>query len=135
MSATPTVDDMNEAIAMFDGWQLVEREVEMSDFTSQKLMCFEKEGYWRYHYDHKYHSSWDALMPVVEKIESLYEGYAFTVEIKGDWCLITQNTQHWMAFSDTIDMKGINVRKTKKINSVYMAVFQFIQWYNQINKQ
>ena len=79
----------------------------------------------------KYHTSWDWLMPVVEKIESIhsdFHGY-FGVYICSNGCTIQAtrlNTSienpHYAYFNDvTLDTK---------INSTYSAVLQFIQWYN-----
>lgn len=67
----------------------------------------------------KYHTSWDWLMPVVEKIENLHDGYML-VEISDEKCYIGygsfyQNT----ATAET------------KIQAVYGAVVEFIKWYNQ----
>lgn len=66
----------------------------------------------------KYHTSWGWLMPVVEKIENLYDGDVL-VEISDEKCYIGygsfyQNT----ATAET------------KIKAVYGAVVEFIKWYN-----
>jgi hypothetical protein len=59
----------------------------------------------------KYHESWDWLMTVVDKIDSL----GFPVMIYHDQCVI----------------KSIcTVHLSKRINSVYKAVVEFIKWYN-----
>lgn len=69
----------------------------------------------------KYTESWDWLMPVVEKIESL----DVTVEIEGHNCMI----------SDIKD-GGYHqyVAHDSKINAIYVSVVAFIKWYNE-NKQ
>lgn len=68
----------------------------------------------------KYHSSWNDLMPVVEKIESL----GYVVNIK-------QNTV-FMQNNNKVEncMHGYTVEKSKKV-AIYKAVIQFIKWYNQ----
>lgn len=81
----------------------------------------------------KYHSSWDWLMPVVEKIESLkLNGHRYYVEIRHESCEIS------VAIN-----KGANTNKiysslwqnhSSKIDAVYNAVVQFIKWYNENNK-
>ena len=80
--------------------------------------------------DLKYHSSWDWLMPVVEKIESIKDDYhgKFQVFINSNQCVI----------------QSINIFKKRKndyyfneytlgskIESTYMAVVKFIEWYNK----
>jgi len=65
----------------------------------------------------KYHSSWDWLMPVVEKIEVM----GISVEIDGNWCAV---------------QVGQNVPQTagsaeSKIKATWMAIVNFIQWHNE----
>ena len=59
----------------------------------------------------KYYTSWDWLMPVVEKIEKTT---AF-VNIKG--CLVN--------VSNIVDVSA-----PSKIEAVWIAVVEFIEWYN-----
>lgn len=61
-----------------------------------------------------YHNSYDSIMPVVEKIESL----GHSVIIDGTQCKIF------------MDHDWINYYKDSKIESVYASVVKFIQWYN-----
>jgi hypothetical protein len=76
-------------------------------------------------------SDWNWLMPVVEKIESLYDGKAFVVQIRSTVCDIFQNTQHWKAFQRTINLPTLYTSDKTKIEAVYQAVILFIKWYNQ----
>ena len=68
----------------------------------------------------KYDTSWDWLMPVVEKIES-FDGFSVRIEgcaayvVNGDSCLLIQNTNCTLS----------------KIEAVYDMCIQFIQWYNK----
>ncbi len=78
----------------------------------------------------QYHSSWDWLMPVIEKIESLHDGRAFSIKIEDNNCEIIQNTQHWRAFQDTIDLPEIFEREGTKLENTHKAVIEFIKWYN-----
>jgi len=73
-------------------------------------------------YELKYHTSWDWLMPVVEKIESI--GYEFT--IVESRCKVSNNTDHSIKELFYIEKIGI------KIDNVYDAVIQFIKQYNKI---
>lgn len=79
----------------------------------------------------KYHSSWDWLMPVVEKIEKCTWPVNLYTQIYGDdghyGCKITSN--NWP------EGDGINAHDmTSKIEVVWQAVIQFIQWYNNQSK-
>jgi hypothetical protein len=68
--------------------------------------------------DLKYHKSWDWLMPVVEKIETL----KFSVMVIGKYTRI-QCPHPYKEFATDIC--------ENKIQSVYKAVVEFIKWYNQ----
>lgn len=76
----------------------------------------------------KYHSSWDWLMPVVEKIEDCkrFDGFGFSFIID-NWNAIIKKC-----------LSGENVvfiRNGKsKMDVVYRAVLQFIQWCNSLSK-
>ena len=74
-----------------------------------------------------YHHSWDWLMPVVEKIESLNS----ICLIKNHWCNIKTTD------FDSVNIKGFSTLKIcdTKIEAVYKAVVEFIKWYNQQNKK
>lgn len=73
----------------------------------------------------KFHASWDWLMPVVEKIESLIfpDDEYFNFHILGGCCvyIISSHGDEFIC-SD---------RGQSKIECVYSAVVEFIQWYNQ----
>lgn len=69
----------------------------------------------------EYHSSWDWLMPVVEKIE----GLKFTVKIIDRACFIS-------TYPETI-IAGRRIEGTK-IKAVWLAIVEFIKWYNQSKK-
>tara|TARA_R110001592_G_scaffold356680_1_gene658981 strand:+ start:487 stop:840 length:354 start_codon:yes stop_codon:yes gene_type:complete len=70
----------------------------------------------------KYHSSWDWLMPVVEKIENL--GYEFT--IVENRCKVSNNTDHSVKELFHIETIG------SKIETTYDAVIQFIKNFKTI---
>jgi len=65
----------------------------------------------------QYHTSWDWLMPVVEKIEKL----GVKLEIVGHICRITYNSSYSYVISENIP----------KIEAVYNAIIEFIKWYNE----
>lgn len=72
----------------------------------------------------KYHSSWDWLMPVVEKINS---GWKYDVIIFRTSCHINDELQV---------IVESNIGKDEKlIDCVWQAVIKFIQWHNQNKTQ
>lgn len=89
----------------------------------------------------KYHTSWNRLMPVVEKIGQMKaeeNGTGITVLdinhlMKGDWrCHINYRVK----FKDINSThKSFNISKPVLIHAVWIAVTQFINWYNSINQQ
>ena len=76
----------------------------------------------------QFHSSWDWLMPVVEKIESINitdENY-YAVNIRYDECCIESCADdYWIAHS---------LPNQSKLTSTYKATVEFIKWYNLNNK-
>ena len=66
----------------------------------------------------QFHSDWNCLMEVVEKIESL----GFFFEIKRNWAKITK---------DKIVIVVRWEEDNNKIEAVYNASVEFIKWYNQ----
>lgn len=67
----------------------------------------------------KYNSSWDWLMSVVEKIESL-GNYGFTI------------------YRNSTNINGLpielaNTRGTTKIEAVYNACVEFVKYYNSVS--
>ena len=71
-----------------------------------------------------FHTSWEWLMPVVEKIE----GIGYCVEIATTLIGI-RDTQHNKDFY----IVGININHATKLEATYKAVVQFIEWYNKTN--
>ena len=79
-----------------------------------------------------YHSSWDWLMPVVEKIEkdvSKEPYHGFTVRIVGNSCLIACHEKNKQ--DGVIYQTPWGYRPLTKIEAVWLAVVEFIKWYNQ----
>lgn len=76
---------------------------------------------WDFHSLHlKFDTSWDWLMPVVEKIESL----GYTVDIaNSDYQIRKTGDTEAFIFHYGPDRP--------KIKAVYEAVVEFIEWYNQ----
>jgi hypothetical protein len=79
----------------------------------------------------KYHSSWDWLMPVVEKMENI-EHDMFTVQIlflNGINVGIHVRTKHG---GEELYYTGGRFKNTKvKIEALWLCVVDFIKWYNK----
>ncbi len=100
------IDDNNELIVIFDGWELTER---------NKTTCFVKNGYRLYHYELRYHNRWDLLMPIWVKFRNLkFE----VIQEQFEHSEFRQNIAHLICYST--------------IESAHQAVVSGIQWYNSI---
>lgn len=79
-----------------------------------------------------YHSSWNELMPVVEKILELGAYY----KLRNSWGSRSDRELVYIIEITMYDIDGHEVIYEKQshdyeqINSVYSAVIQFIQWFN-----
>ncbi len=71
--------------------------------------------------DLKYHSSWDWLMPVVEKIEKTH-----CINIEYTTCNIADPAN---GYEDII-----STSEKTKIEATWKAVIEFINWYNKQGK-
>lgn len=72
-----------------------------------------------------YHSSYDWLMPVVEKIEGLGHDVSILKNAVGlQWCGIGKFS------SNKTKATG-----TTKIEAIYSAVVEFIKWYNKLGRK
>lgn len=113
----------NKIIAEFMGWDI------LSNMTYSKVT----KGKWIVLDKLKFHSNWNWLMELVEKIESIneandeyYSDYSFTV---------TNFIQNWTAgFISRENVEIVNVEGLTKIEAVYNACLEFIKWYNEQNK-
>lgn len=84
-------------------------------------------------HDWKFHTSWDWLMPVVEKIQSMY----VNVDIHGtsydNNCYIHYSgaePEEQLLLEKLQSFKGIYIGNASKIEATYSAVIQFITWLN-----
>jgi hypothetical protein len=69
----------------------------------------------------QYHTSWDKLMLIVERIENL--GFEFT--IVENRCKVAHNTDN------SIEVLLSSQGKTSKLAHTYDVVVEFIKWYNK----
>lgn len=79
----------------------------------------------------EYATSWDWLMPVVEKIEhsSIGEYISFSVNVINQSCCIYCHFKN--AQDGVIYQTPWGQAPDTKIEAVYSAVIEFINWYNQ----
>ena len=82
--------------------------------------------------DLKYHHSWDWLMPVVEKIESLDKNervtHTYSVDITGNGTTIQPNMwsgERWMIRHNS---------RNNRLWNTWLSVIDFIKWYNKRKK-
>lgn len=66
----------------------------------------------------KYHSSWEWLMPVIEKIEKANYGFKMCRKVVEIY------------FDDSKEVI-LTVKENSRLNSLHKAVVEFIKWYNQ----
>src|SRR5688572_7175175 len=113
MSNEPTIDRMNEAIAEFMGYSHGNRNREFNPDADYKEEEF------------KYHSSWDALMPVGKKIYDLLAEMA------------KQRPPHTACHGDMIEVDIHCHIREYNLPKAHEAIFQFLQWYQkqQANEQ
>lgn len=121
-------NDSNKLIAEFMGLITVDRtypssftllpeEVKKVGITDWKWKDFMSQL--------QYHYSWDWLMPVVDKIESLF----FNVVIESHITLRIKPQCYIYSATERFEMKPL--QRDKKIDAVYEAVVEFIKWHNK----
>ncbi len=114
-----TIEQNNRMIAEFMGGQYTYGNTNVP--LSVNLIYIPKRGSNTFA-QLEYHSSWDWLMPVVEKIELL--GYSVEKNfqrIDNDWqTLITKGND--ILFQDFAE---------KSIDAMYCTLVHFIEWYNE----
>lgn len=127
MKATKTnIVENNKLIAEFMGWTkrgcdyLYPREFY---YLYQPYNIYEFEG-GQYNYEEdetglKFHSSWDWLMPVVEKISKAVQFKTVDECTREEWITSTNLTR---------------LTITSDIETVYNAVIHFVMWYSKQSK-
>lgn len=83
-------------------------------------------------HEYEYHSSWDWLMPVVEKIEN---------KQLCSVCIKSKGTRIRVFNFETLDgtifeaYPKNNTQDATKLSVTYSAVIRFIEWYNHKNQK
>jgi hypothetical protein len=111
--------ETNKLIAEFMGWKK-----DIGYRKGKPIDGFIKPNDGRHFplYRFRFHESWDWLMPVVEKIESL----GFYVRIHGKSTLIFKKDGY-----NIINRPYGYGKEKSKIDHTYKAVIEFIKWYNK----
>lgn len=80
----------------------------------------------------KYHSSWDWLMPVVEKIESLDNGAGIRYKVCIESRYLNKKDRPFAHCVTIIQNQHPRIKEASniKIEAVWIAVVKFITWYN-----
>jgi len=104
----------NKIIAEFMGWKphTLNELIRDNPFGESEIIPIKSINY---------HTSWDWLMPVVEKIESL----GYEVQIRNTDCIIFQLLDT-IKYKPIVDISSGNGKK----DSTYIAVVEFIKDYN-----
>lgn len=118
MSNEPTIEQMNIALAAFEGRKFFGHTIDRFGGNTGNTLP-----------EMKYRTSWDWLMPVVEKINHTIipnNKYPAGVIIFKTTCHINDDMN--ILIETTITRNGT------LIECVHDAVYQFITWYNQQNQ-
>ena len=127
---TRTITEGNRLIAEFEGYETYEGygtimvDYGIDEHGNENERTIE---------DTHYHSSWDWLMPVVEKIETLFN-HGIDVNILSDGTTIEQlrddengELHHPV---EIVRMTAGEIDYKNKIQHTWLAVVEFIEWYN-----
>ena len=109
------MEENNKIIAEFMGIQPIKA---ISDNTGKTYYYYNNSEMEDYEALPEYHSDWNWLMQVVEKIET----HGFTFDIKKNWSCITRKGEKIIIRWE---------EDNNKIEAVYNACLEFIKWYNE----
>lgn len=122
----------NKLIAEFMGWKYIQKSVtvfkdgEYEDW--QWEVPIEDNMYNKAHLNHNlyFHTSWDWLMPVRDKIISL----ACNVNIINNYCQIIK----FESGGNPPSYQRTQTMAHSALDNTYNAIVQFIKWYNNQHK-
>ena len=108
----------NKIIALFMGWKVSKHLSSKSFLKKGGFHVINSDGSIMRASDQlKYHSSWEELIPVVDKIESTMTS---DVVISKDQTIITFTR---------LNYPTISVKEKGRIENTYLAIVNFIKWY------
>lgn len=135
---TNRIEEGNKLIAEFMGFELKPHAIK--SYAKEGLKQWRTKDVnsplWRLlegnqHEQIHFHSDWNWLMHVVEKIESM----RYDVILQGVWLSVGggkgHSLRHVCAVSEITGTQISNADSGVKIDAVYNAIVQFILWYNQ----
>ena len=108
--------ETNKLIAEFMDWTKPFNEIHDATLYKVEQGTFELD-------ELQYHTSWDWLMPVVEKIEFESNPEVRFIIMQHDCEIQEINGGHWRDL--------IEFNETSKLQATYKAVVEFIKWYNK----
>ena len=76
-----------------------------------------------------YHKEWGWLMPVIEKIENGLK-WKYSVDVGNNLYAINEN-KYCCVLHDAGNATCLEVESASKIEAVWLAVVEFINWYNK----
>lgn len=131
----PTLTEMNAVIGVFDGYKLLEGNPDVTcwkcDTTEhpgaacrcyQKYDRLQKDGAWCWPTELLYHTSWDQLMSIGEKIHG----------ILGD--MLKNRPPNTCVPGDLIEVDiRCNIGEYNKLKA-HRSMYDFIIWYNEYRK-
>jgi hypothetical protein len=87
----------------------------------------------------RYHESWDWLIPVVEKIESLPDVSFFLIQKNFAGIYISQSPKqitHRIESGELVSEqeKTYTKQKDSKMEAVYYCIVEFVKWYNDTTR-
>lgn len=113
-SNQPTTDQMNEAIAVFNGWVKCE-----DDQYGAAYFRDNKGRFMKYVHSLEFETSWDLLMPIWNKLRTTVQ-----LDNNGDY------PAEFCAMSDVWENACFEVN----IANAHYLIHDAIQWYNQQNQ-
>ncbi len=129
------IEKSNTEIGKFMGWEVSDsaKSLQERNLTYEEI----PHGYFKIHpNDLKFDTSWEWLMPVVEKIESLFPRVAIvmypthcTIEDESYADLSTPMENRLSNVSDMFE--NIWEDGDNRRDAAYKAVVEFIKWYNK----
>lgn len=127
-----STDDGNKVIAEFMGYKYFQ-----SSYGGWGFCKDEKDmSTWLHSNNIFYHSSWDWLMPVIEKIENLWIGHSQPrCKIEGTYCQIADSRGYYAKNSNLKKDHQLGgecyINNYTKLENTYRMVVEFINWYNE----
>lgn len=129
-SNEPNIEQKNACFAQFMGGNRV-LHPDQKYFPEEHYGYVCHKGKWWNENNLQYHSSWEWLMPVVEKIESI-ENKRFGVCIDAlDTMIMDYKVQEDEGERIVVQTDIYPDNGDTKISITHEAVYQFIQWLNQ----